>query len=191
MACKETKIVENPNLGKTNAERIREALDAGAVMIKEAKVKSVSISGYDEEEYTTEDAKNVGIILTFEENVARNYVAQADLTFKLEDVNYVNLKLFDIAGYISNTDDDDTSFIGKHIVRNPRSLERLLAKAYVNILQQEIKAGTQVVSMFSIKKEVVAKTYDNDFMKSTLCQIVFSDKAKKKIERIEDKILGI
>lgn len=190
MACKETKKIANPNLGKSNQERIKEAIDAGATMIADAKVAGVSISGY-EDGYTADDGKDIGVTLTFNTDVAQNYIAQPDLTYKIEPVNYVNVKLFDIAGYITNSQDEDTDFVGKHIVRNPLSLERLLKNATVSFLQQDIKAGTEVVNLFSNKKEVTAKTYDSDFIKSSICKIQFSDKAKKRIEKIEDKILGI
>ena len=84
---------------------------------------------------------------------------------------------------------DDTLAITGHIADNPTALQVILIGAKTELLQQEVKAHETYVNAFT--GEETEHDSDHDSLFNHLVSVEFTDKGKRAIEKIEDKLLGL
>ena len=99
----------------------------------------------------------------------------------------VSLSLYSILGTLKNT--NETIAITGHIADNPTSLQIILNGAKVELLQQEVKAHATYVNAFT--GEETEHDSDHDSLFNHIVSVEFTDKGKRAIEKIEDKLLGL
>ena len=125
------------------------------------------------------------ICLTLDKEVD-GYVADAEGNWILGKTRIVSMSLYSIAGVLKNT--DDTRAIASYVVDHPTALQILLSSAKVEILQQEIAANETYVNAFT--NEETEYESDHDSLFNHIVSIDLSDKGRKAVEKIEDKLLG-
>ena len=150
----------------------------GATIVKDCKIVSCSITPM--EEYVR---INMGI-----DKEVKALVTE-DGTTKEVNVSVVFPSTYSVNGALR--ENEDMSAIISHLNNNPSAYPILLIGAKVDIVQQRIEAKTDFVNPFSTAAEVAVKKYDEDKIISHVVNIRLSDKAKKRVEKIEDKLLGI
>ena len=99
----------------------------------------------------------------------------------------VSLSLYSILGLLKNT--NETLAITNHIANNPTALQIILCGAKGELLQQEVKAHATYVNAFT--GEETEYESDHDSLFNHLVSIEFTDKGRRAIEKIEDKLLGL
>lgn len=97
------------------------------------------------------------------------------------------VSLYSILGLLKNT--SDTLAITGHIADNPTALQVILVGAKGELLQQEVKANATYVNVFT--GEETEYDSDHDSLFNHLVSVEFTDKGKRAIEKIEDKLLGL
>lgn len=160
------------------SEVVARLLKEGATIIKDCKVVNCSITPM--EEYVR---INMGI-----DKEVKALVTE-DGTTKETNVSAIFPSTFSVNGAMR--ENEDVSAIISHLRDNPTAYPILLIGAKVDVIQQRIKAGEDFVNPFSTAAEVAVKKYDEDKIISHAVNIRLSEKAKKRVEKIEDKLLGI
>lgn len=133
------------------------------------------------------DCKNwTRITLTLDKEVD-GAVTDADGNWSLGKTRVVFMSLYSILSLFKNT--DDTRAIAGHIANNPTALQIILSSAKGELLQQSVKAHATYVNAFT--NEEVEHESDHDSIFNYLVSVEFTDKGRKAIEKIEDKLLGL
>lgn len=107
------------------------------------------------------------------------YVQQDDLSYKLDKVDVVFLSLFNVVNALRDTEYD---VVIDHILDNPQSAVVLLKDADLTLVEQQVKAGDVVDG---------GEPADHDCIYWWVKDIEFSERAKKQLDKIVDKMLGL
>lgn len=150
---------------------------AGAKAEKDIIIKNVTVT--DCESWTR-------IALTLNREVA-GPVSDEEGNWSMGQTRVVFLSLYSVLGLLKNT--DDTLAVASYIASHPTALQIILSGAKVEILQQEVKAHATYVNAFT--GEETEHDSDHDSLFNHLVSIEFTDKARRGIEKIEDKLLGL
>ena len=157
--------------------------DAVAALRKSgAKSETVTICNV-----TVTDCKNwtrIGLTLNREVDGA---VSDEEGNWSFGKTRVIFVSLYSILGLLKNT--DDTLAITGHIADNPTALQVILIGAKTELLQQEVKAHATYVNAFT--GEETEHDSDHDSLFNHLVSVEFTDKGKRAIEKIEDKLLGL
>lgn len=150
---------------------------AGAKAEKDIIIKNVTVT--DCESWTR-------VALTLNREVA-GPVSDEEGNWTMGQTRVVFLSLYSVFSLLKNT--DDTLAVASYIAGYPTALQIILSGAKVEILQQEVKAHATYVNAFTGKE--TEHDSDHDSLFNHLVSIEFTDKARRGIEKIEDKLLGL
>lgn len=150
---------------------------AGAKAEKDIIIKNVTVTDCDS--WTR-------VALTLNREVA-GPVSDEEGNWSMGQTRVVFLSLYSVLGLLKNT--DDTLAVASYIASHPTALQIILSGAKVEILQQEVKAHATYVNAFT--GEETERDSDHDSLFNHLVSIEFTDKARRGIEKIEDKLLGL
>ena len=114
-------------------------------------------------------------------------VNDEDGNWSIGKTNVVFMSLYSIVGTLKNT--DDTIAIASYIAKHPTSLQIILSGAKIELLQQYVKANETYVNAFT--GEETEHDSDHDSLFNHIVSIEFTDKGRRAIEKIEDKLLGL
>ena len=132
------------------------------------------------------DLKNwTRIALTLDHEVD-GAVSDEEGNWSIGKTRVVFLSLYSILGLLKNT--DDTLAVASYIANHPTALQVILSGAKGELLQQEVKAHATYANAFT--GEEVEHESDHDSLFNHLVSVEFTDKGKRAIEKIEDKLLG-
>ena len=107
------------------------------------------------------------------------YVQQDDLSYKLDKVDVVLLSLFNVVNALRDTEYD---VVIDHILDNPQSAVVLLKDADMTLIEQQVKTGDVIND---------GEPEDHDCIYWWVKNIEFSERAKKQLDKIVDKMLGL
>lgn len=107
------------------------------------------------------------------------YVQQDDLSYKLDKVDVVFLSLFNVVNALRDTEYD---VVIDHILDNPQSAVVLLKDADMTLVEQKVTAGDTGDD---------GEPVDHDCIYWWVKDIEFSERAKKQLDKIVDKMLGL
>ena len=126
------------------------------------------------------------VALTLNREVA-GPVSDEDGNWSMGTTRVVFMSLYSVLGTLKNT--DDTLAIASYIASHPTALQILLSGAKIEILQQEVKANATYLNHFT--GEEVEHESDHDSIFNHIASVELSDKGRRAIEKIEDKLLGL
>ena len=126
----------------------------------------------------------IGLALNHEVDGA---VIDEENNWSIGKTRFVFLSLFSILDLFKNT--EDTLAITSYIANHPSALQVILVGAKCEVLQQEVKAHSTYTNFFT--GEESEHDYDHDSIFNHLVSIDFTEKSRRAIERIEDKLLGL
>lgn len=150
---------------------------AGAKAEKDIIIKNVTVTDCDS--WTR-------VALTLNREVA-GPISDEEGNWTMGQTRVVFLSLYSVLGLLKNT--DDTLAVASYIASHPTALQIILSGAKAEILQQEVKAHATYVNAFT--GEETEHDSDHDSLFNHLVSIEFTDKARRGIEKIEDKLLGL
>lgn len=136
---------------------------------------------------TVVDCKNwtrIGLTLDREVDGA---VSDAEGNWTIGKTRVVFISFYSILGTLKNI--NDTVAITGHIADNPTSLQIILNGAKIELLQQEVKANATYLNHFT--GEETEHDSDHDSLFNYLVSVELSDKGRRAVEKIEDKLLGL
>ena len=156
--------------------------DAVAVLRKSGTSENVTIVNVT----VTSLDKWTRIALTLNREV-NGAVIDEENNWTMGKTRVVFISLFSILSLLKNT--EDTLAITSHIANHPSALQVILSGAKVELLQQEVKAHSTYTNAFT--GEESEHDCDHDSIFNHIVSIDFSEKSRRAIERIEDKLLGL
>ena len=89
-------------------------------------------------------------------------------------------------------ENDKTSFAVNHFLENPQSMQVVLNRAKIDIIQEAVAVGQIYINPFSTNQtpeDTDAVTHD--MIVNHVINVTISDTASKLVERLADKMLGI
>lgn len=161
----------------TFEEAVASLRKAGAKAEKDLVVKNVTVTDCDS--WTR-------VALTLNREVA-GPVSDEEGNWSMGQTRVIFLSLYSVLGLLKNT--DETLAIASYVTTQPTALQIILSGAKAEILQQEVKAHATYVNAFTGKE--TEHDSDHDSLFNHLVSIEFTDKGRKAIEKIEDKLLGL
>lgn len=161
----------------TFEEAVASLHKAGAKPEKDLVVKNVTVTDCDS--WTR-------VALTLNREVA-GPVSDAEGNWSMDQTRVIFLSLYSVLGLLKNT--DETLAIASYVATQPTALQIILSGAKVEILQQEVEAHATYVNAFT--GEETEHDSDHDSLFNHLVSVEFTDKGRRAIEKIEDKLLGL
>ena len=135
---------------------------------------------------TVTDCKNwTRIALTLNREVD-GPVCDQEGNWSMGKTRVVFVSLYSIISLFKNT--DDTRAIASYVVDHPTALQVIMSGAQGELLQQEVKANATYINAFN--GEEIEHESDHDSIFNHLVSVEFTDKGRRAIEKIEDKLLG-
>ena len=113
-------------------------------------------------------------------------VCDQDGNWAMGKTRVVFVSLYSIISLFKNT--DDTRAIASYVVDHPTALQVIMSGAKCELLQQEVKANATYTNAFT--GEEIEHESDHDSIFNHLVSVEFTDKGRRAIEKIEDKLLG-
>lgn len=157
-------------------EIVNNAIKNGAKIIKGLSVRNVLPT-------TMENYVRLGINL--KESVPA-YVVTENGDFQKGESHIIFSSTYAVGANLR--DDDDAAFAVNHLINHPEAMAMILAKAKIDILQIEVKAGDVYVNPFSENGEETV--FDHDVIINNIIKIELSDFGKDKLDKLADKMLG-
>ncbi len=149
----------------------------GAKAVNGLVIKNVTVAPQD---------NYVRLGLTLDKPV-EGYVSEDNgVTFKKGETKVIFVSLFSIVSLLK--DIDDAAFAANHFVQHPETMNIVLSRAKINILQQHVKAKEEYKNPWSEKQEATVFTHDTII--NHVVDIQLSDFAIRKIDRLADAMLG-
>lgn len=158
-------------------EAVASLLKAGAKKESGLIVKNVTVTELDN--YTR-------IALTIDKEID-GAVSDENGAWSIGKTRIVFVSLYSVIGLLKNTDDAMT--IASYVVNAPKALQVLLSGAKISIAQQSVGAHATYVNAWT--GEETEHDSDHDSIFNHLIAIEFTDKGRRAIEKIEDKLLGL
>lgn len=159
-------------------EIISELLKNGGVSVKDLKVKNVTVKHL--ENYT-----RLGI--TLDKPVKGMVTKDNGVTYEEGETNVIFVSLYSITSLLK--DDDNAAFAANHLVEHPDSMNIVLSRAVIDIIQELVPAGIEYKNPWSNNAE--ATVFDHDTVITHVVNITLSDFAIRKLDKLADSLLGI
>lgn len=159
-------------------EVIAELLKNGGMMVKDLKVKNVTVAP--QENY-------VRLGITLDKPVKGMITKDNGVTFEEGETNVIFVSLYSVTSLLK--DDDDAAFAANHLVSHPDSMSIVLSRATINIIQEIVEEGTEYRNPWSTNAE--ATVFDHKTIITHIVDIKLSDFAIRKLDRLADSLLGI
>lgn len=110
------------------------------------------------------------------------------VTYEKGKTNTIFTSIFAIAGAMK--EDEDLAWLANSINERPEALTLILNGGNVDIIQQEIPAGTEYVNPFSTKEDAEPTVYDHDIIINYIVAFHLGKTGQRMADRLADKILG-
>lgn len=159
-------------------EIIKNLVDNGAELVKNLKVKNVTVTPLD---------NYVRVALTLDKPVKGMITKDNGVTYEEGETNVIFVSLYSITSLLR--DNDDVSFSVNHLVKNPDSMSIVLNKGTINILQEKVGKGQEYKNPWSENADTTI--FDHDTFINHIVDITLSEFAIRKIDKLADKLLGI
>lgn len=157
-------------------EIIAQLVQKGAEPVKDLKVKNITVS--QQENYV-----RVGITL---DKPVKGYVSNDGVTFEEGETKVIFVSLFSIISLLK--DNDDAAFACNHLLKHPDSMNVVLNRATIDILQEPVVAGEEYRNPWSENAE--ATVFDHDTIINHIIKLTISDFAIRKLDKLADSLLG-
>ena len=157
---------------------VESLVKAGAKTIKGLTVKGLNV--VPQENY-------IRVSLSVDKPI-RGFVAQEDGTYTEGETKVIFVSLFSIVAQFR--DDERASFAVNHILKQPEAVQVILAGAKLNVLQEDVKQGTEYKNPWSDKADAVATTMEHDTIINHIVDINLTERAYLLLDRLAMAMLG-
>ncbi len=159
-------------------EIIAELLKNGGKSVKDLKVKNVTVT-------RCENYVRLGI--TLNKPVIGMVTKDNGVSYEEGETNIIFVSLYSITSLLK--DNDDAAFAANHLVEHPEAMSIILSRASINIIQETVEAGTEYKNPWSTNAE--ATVFDHKTIITHVTDIILSDFAVRKLDKLADSLLGI
>lgn len=159
-------------------EIIAELLKNGGKNVKDLKVKNVTVT-------RCENYVRLGI--TLDKPVMGMVTKDNGVTYEEGETNVIFVSLYSITSLLK--DNDDAAFAANHLVEHPEAMSIVLSRASLNIIQETVEAGTEYKNPWSTNAE--ATVFDHRTIITHVTDVILSDFAVRKLDKLADSLLGI
>lgn len=158
---------------------VKRLLQNGCKRINSCRIKNVNFT--EKDNYTM-----VSFTLS---NSIRGYVSNdGGTTYTLGMTNTIFTSLYAIVGALK--EDEELSWMGNALVENPQVLNLILNGSTVDIIQQEISAGTEFTNPFSTSSDADVQVYDHDIILNHCIKFKLGKTGEKMADKLADKLMG-
>lgn len=158
-------------------EVVRTLLKNGAKRIDNAVVKTVGVNR--QEKYDR-------VALTLAKPV-RGYIENKTGEYEEGETRVIFVSSFSLGAILS--DNEDTAFAKRKLMRKPQLLELVLSYAKIDILQEKVEANTYYTNPFS--NSTNGGTIEHDTYINHVVDIELGKRGLKAIDKMFDKLLSI
>lgn len=178
-----TEAVETTNdeiLSNVNYKNIiKNLLADGCKKVSGLKIKNVNVT--DKDSYTM-----VSITIA---SMIDGFVSKDNgVTYEKGKTNNIFTSTFAIAGALK--EDEDLAWLANSINSKPEALTLILNGGSVDIIQQEVPAGTEYINPFTTKEDAEPIVYDHDIIINYIVSFHLGKTGQRMADRLADKILG-
>lgn len=159
-------------------EVITQLLKNGATEVKNLKVKNVTVR-------PQENWVRLGI--TLDREVTGMVSEDNGVTYKEGKTNVIFVSLYSIASLLK--DNDEAAFAANHIVEHPESINVLMSRATIDIIQEPVAEAQVYKNPWSNSDE--ATTFTHDTYINHVVDIKLSDFGKSMLVVLAKGMLGI
>lgn len=156
---------------------IDQLLKQGSKKVSNLTVKNVTITP--QQEYTR-------LALTLDKSV-RGYHDDGSGKYEEGEVNVIFVSAFSVGSILK--DDEEAAFAVNHLLTHPEGLGIILSRAKIDIIQEEVPAGTEYKNPFA-SDESKTTVFDHNSIVNHLINIEISDFGKTRLDRLADKLMG-
>ena len=128
----------------------------------------------------------VRVSLTLDKPVA-GYVQGESGDYERGETNVIYVSLFSIAAMLK--EDDEMAFVVNEIINSPQSLQVLLSRAKVSIVQEDVVAGQVRTNPFTGKDDEIVP--DHDAIYNHIVNVELGKIGRVGLEKMLNKMLGI
>lgn len=134
---------------KQMENKVNALVKNGAKVISNLTIKNVNI---------TKEVNYVRVSLTLDEEIDGYILNQQTGEYELGKTNVIFSSSYAISSILK--DNDETAFAANYIVNNPNTLNVVLSRAKIDILQEHVSNGKEYVNPFTNNSNSV--TFDHD-----------------------------
>ena len=161
----------------TFKDAVSTLLKQGAKRVENIVINNVNVVPTDE---------YVRVALTLDKPVA-GYVKNDNEVFERGETNVIFVSLFSITSLLKES--DEVAFAVNEIIANPKSLQVILSRAKVTVLQEDVVAGQVRTNPFTGKED--EKVPDHDTIYNHITDVKFAKMGEVALEKMLNKMLGI
>lgn len=110
------------------------------------------------------------------------------LTYERGNANVLFTSTFAIAGAMK--EDEDMAWMANAINAHPEALTLILNGGTVDIIQQEVPAGTEYINPFTTRTDAEPSVYDHDIIINYIVGFHLGKTGLRMADKLADKILG-
>ena len=156
---------------------IAQLLKQGAKQVKGLTVKNVTVTP--QQEYT-----RLGLSLDKE---VKGFRDNGDGTYEEAPVNVIFVSAFSVGSILK--DNDEAAFAANHLMSHPDGLGIILSRAKIDIIQEDVEAGTEYRNPFA-SEDSKATVFDHNAVINHVVNIELSDFGKTRLDKLADKMMG-
>lgn len=161
------------------ADILKKLLAEGCKRINDIRVKNVNVT--EKDNYTM-------ISLSLGTAIAGYVSKDNGVTYEKGNVNTLFTSTFAIAGAMK--EDEDMAWMANAINAHPEALTLILNGGTVDIIQQEVPAGTEYVNPFTTRTDVEPSVYDHDIVINYIVGFHLGKTGMRMADKLADKLLG-
>ena len=158
---------------------VKKLVQNGAKRINNCKIKNVNFT--EKDNYTM-------ISLTLI-NPIHGYVSNDNgMTYETGMTNTIFTSLYAIIGAMK--EDEDLGWMGNTLLENPKLLNLILNGSSVDIIQQDIPAGTEFTNPFTTRADADVQVYDHNIILNHCIKFKLGKTGEKMADKLADKLMG-
>lgn len=158
---------------------IKKLISQGAKRINGVRIKNINYA--EQDNYT-----RVSFTLA---TPIRGFVSKDNgVTYEEGMVTTLFSSLFAITGALK--EDEDTAWMANALLENPQALNLIFNGGTVDIIQQDIAAGSEFTNPFTTRDDAEVQSYDHDIIINHLVKFSIGKTGQRMADRLADKMLG-
>lgn len=182
----ETGVVEQPSNAIEQASNavgyqniIKKLIATGCKRINSIRVKNINFT--EKDNYTM-------VSLTLAAPIKGRVTKDNGQTYEDGVTQTLFTSLYAITGALK--EDEDLGWMANALLQHPQTLNLIFNGATVDILQQEVPAGTEYRNPFSTKEDAEPQAYDHDIIINNLIGFKLGNTGLRMADRLADKMMG-
>ncbi len=175
----QTGSTEQAANGVSHQNIIKKLISDGAKRINSVRVKNINFT--EKDNYTM-------VSLTLAAGIKGLVSKDGGITYEEGITTTLFTSLYAITGALK--EDEDLGWMANALLDHPQALNLIFNGSTVDILQQDVAAGTETKNPFSTRDDAEARVYDHDIIINHLIGFKLGQTGKRMADKLADKMLG-